>query len=313
MFNLILNEQMKLYRRIGTWVMIGLLLITVIGSALIINNMYAQEGTDDWRAQLTAENESYEKTLQNSSLPKASLDTFARYQQINEYRLANDIPPISMTTVWGFMIDSTIIISFITLFTIIVGAGTVASEFSSGTIKLLLIRPFSRSTILLSKYASTFIFALTLLLILFIFSFIVGSIIFGLTDISSPHLAYVNGEVVEKHMLLHILEMYGLNSVSLLMMVTFAFMISTIFRSNSLAIGLAIFLMFTGGQIVFMLSRYDWVKYILFANTDLTQYIDGVPLVEGMTMTFSITMLVIYFVAFNLLSWTIFQKRDVAA
>jgi ABC-2 type transport system permease protein len=32
-----------------------------------------------------------------------------------------------------------------------------------------------------------------------------------------------------------------------------------------------------------------------------------------MTMSFSIMMLVIYFVVFNALSWIIFRKRDIAA
>jgi ABC-type transport system involved in multi-copper enzyme maturation permease subunit len=35
--------------------------------------------------------------------------------------------------------------------------------------------------------------------------------------------------------------------------------------------------------------------------------------VEGMTLQFSISVLVIYFLVFNLLSWSIFMKRDVAA
>ncbi|MBE3554796.1 MAG: ABC transporter permease, partial [Thermicanus sp.] len=68
-----------------------------------------------------------------------------------------------------------------------------------------------------------------------------------------------------------------------------------------------------GSTIVAALSRYGWVKYILFANTDLRQYFDGTPLVEGMTLSFSITVLLAYFLIFNLLSWILFMKRDVAS
>lgn len=71
--------------------------------------------------------------------------------------------------------------------------------------------------------------------------------------------------------------------------------------------------MFTGPQLVQLLSQYDWAKFILFANTDLRQYTTGTPLVEGMTMTFSIVMLLIYFALFAFLSLYIFKKRDVAA
>ena len=130
----------------------------------------------------------------------------------------------------------------------------------------------------------------------------------------NPYLAYADGKVVEKNMFLHTLSLFGLASVNLLMMVTFAFMISAVFRSSSLAIGLATFLMFAGVQAVAILAALEqgWVKYILFANTNLTPYFDGTPLVEGMATSFPITVLAIYFVLFNVVSWVIFNKRDVA-
>ncbi len=62
-----------------------------------------------------------------------------------------------------------------------------------------------------------------------------------------------------------------------------------------------------------LLLRYNWSKYILFANVNLNQYIDGEPLVKGMTMTFSIIVLIIYFVIFNVISYIGFTKRDIVA
>jgi ABC-2 type transport system permease protein len=59
--------------------------------------------------------------------------------------------------------------------------------------------------------------------------------------------------------------------------------------------------------------KFDWAKYILFANTNLMNYYDGTPTVEGMTMTFSVVMIIIYFLIFQALAFTIFKKRDVAA
>ncbi len=59
------------------------------------------------------------------------------------------------------------------------------------------------------------------------------------------------------------------------MIVTMAFMISTVFRSSSLAIGLSIFIMFAGQIITLLLMRYSWGKYFLFANTDLTPVLRG--------------------------------------
>jgi ABC-2 type transport system permease protein len=310
---LIQNENMKIYRRVGTWVMIGLLVVAAIAGGILSSKFSNNEGTD-WKAEITANTKQLEMDVANPDIPDAFKGIQRKQLAINEYRLEHNIAPIESTTFWGNTLGSADIIMFITLFTVIVAAGAVASEFSWGTIKLLLIRPATRGKILLSKYVSTILFAILLLVILLITSMLTGGILFGFERLDIPHLAYQDGKVVEIAMLSHVLSLYGLNSIMLIMMVTFAFMISTVFRSSSLAIGLAIFLMFMGGQVTFLIAqKFDWAKYILFANTDLTQYIDGVPMVKGMTMSFSITMLAIYFIVFNVLSWFIFRKRDIAA
>ena len=313
---LLQNESMKIYRRIGTWVMIGILLAATLlfGILLKLDSPNDFEGKD-WRKVLDEQNKGYEKQLAEAE-KEGDSNAYQEYLResyaINQYRLDHNITPED--SAWEFVQNASGLTSLITLFTIIVGATSVAGEFSWGTVKLLLIRSVSRSKILLSKYIATFQFALTMLVILFLFSFLVGALLFGLGDLTQPYLAYESGEVVEKSMLLHTLSLFGFRCVNLLMMATFAFMISTVFRSSSLAIGLAIFLMFAGVQMVSILAMMDqtWIKYLLFANTDLTPYFDGTPWVEGMTLSFSLTMLAIYFVLFNVTSWLIFNKRDVS-
>ncbi|MHC0038094.1 ABC transporter permease [Pseudoneobacillus sp. C159] len=311
---LIQNENMKIYRRVGTWVMVGLLLLAIIATA-ILNVTFGSETKSDWKTEVAANSKQLEQNIENPPHFNKTLIEMQKQQlAINEYRLEHDIAPIESRTLWGFTLESAGIIILITLFTVIVAAGSVAAEFSWGTIKLLMIRPASRARILLSKYISTILFALLLLAILLVTSMISGGFAYGFDQLDISHLAYKDGKVVEVSIFMHILSVYGLNSIQLIMMVTFAFMVSSVFRSSSLAIGLAIFLMFMGSQVTFLIAqKFDWAKYILFANTDLTQYIDGVPMVEGMTMTFSIIMLIIYFIGFNLISWVTFHKRDIAA
>ncbi|HYK71624.1 MAG TPA: ABC transporter permease [Pseudoneobacillus sp.] len=314
MISLIQNENMKIFRRVGTWIMIALLMVIVIAGGVIEKvTSDDQQSNVNWKASLQQQNQQMEQSLKEGQIPKIMVKTIKKDIAINQYRIEHDLDPFGHGA-WENVIDDAAIVGVVTLFTIIIAGGSVASEFSWGTIKLLLIRPVNRSKILLSKYISTFIFALITLLILFVLSFIVGAVLFGFDTIGNPHLSYHAGKVVESNMFWHAIQVYGLACVSLLMMVTFAFMISTIFRSSSLSIGIAIFLMFTGTQVTGLLAtKFDWAKYILFANTDLTRYIDGIPLVEGMTMAFSVVMLILYFVVFNSLTWFIFKKRDVAA
>lgn len=311
---MISNEQMKTWRKVSSWVMVGLMLSVLVLGAVIVKWIAAEEQhDDDWRTNVQAQVEASEERWEG--IPESISRVMQQEADVGNYRLEHDIPPIETATLWGFMDVMSQTTMLITLFTLIIASSSVASEFSWGTIKLLLIRPISRSKILLAKYVSTFISAIIFLLILFAGSFVVGSLFFGWDMINVPYLAYTNGEVIERSMVTHIFANYGLDSVNLLMMVTFAFMISTVFRSSALAIGLSVFLMFAGTQFVFILAQFnqDWVKYILFANTDLRQYLDGSPLLEGMTLPFSLAILGIYFIVFNALSWWVFTKRDVSA
>lgn len=189
------------------------------------------------------------------------------------------------------------------VFSVVVTAEIVAGEFTWGTIKLLLIRPATRSKILLSKYIASILYLLLLLAFLYIVSAVVGFLFFGNT-----------GDTAGLSML-SILKSYGFRTLDLFMNLTFAFMISSVFRSSMLAIALSFILTFVSGTVMTVLVqlKYDWAKYILFANSDLEQYTEGHrPMMEGMTLGFSLTMLLIYYVVFIALSWTVFSKRDVA-
>lgn len=313
MFNLIRNENMKLYGRISTWVMVGLLVIILIGMGSILKIFDKTTSNANWKEDLKKQNETLQTTMSQMGNIKASKDAYTQMIKVNEYRIEHDIAPENSKTLWGFVASGANVVSFISLFTIIIGAGMVAGEFSEGTIKLLLIRPSKRWKILLSKYLSTLLSTLFMLAVLFVVSFIVGGIFFGFSGLSNPHLSYNNGTVQEISMISYVFSLYGYNCVNLLMMATLAFMISTVFRNNALAIGIAIFLMFTGSTIVQLLAQYDWVKYILFANTNLQVYSDGTPLVKGMTLGFSIAVLAVYYIIFMAISWLGFTKRDVAA
>jgi len=301
-----------MYRRMSTITML-LLLVGGIGFAGIMQKTYSQPNDGaDWKQALTEETAAMKEQLKEGG-QEAYINSLKESIAINEYRLEHNLEPISETSFWGFIDFTTNFVGIIGIFTIIVAGGILASEFSWGTIKLLLIRPVKRSTILLSKYVSTLLFAFLMLIILFVVSSFLGGILFGFEGASQPYLNVVDGNVVEQSMLTHILQTYGLNSISLVMMVTFAFMVSTIFRNSSLAIGIAVFLSLSGDMIVMMLRQYEWVKYVLFANLNLSQYFSGTPLIEGMTLSFSLTVLAVYYVAFLIISWTVFIKRDVAA
>jgi len=314
--NLIKNEWMKIFKRPGTFVMIGMLIAAISLVGIVIK--YQQNDKEfvqdkNWEQVLQEENNALKQQMAQSRI-KTEQQFFKKEIAINDYRIKHHIPPKEKYTVWSFVKDTSQLIMFAGLFIIIVSAGIVASEFNWGTVKLLLIRPINRTKILLSKYLTVLLFALFILAILFVFSTALGAILFGMPDKAIPYLNYYNGQVTEQNIVVHLLIYYGLSSIDTMMLVTMAFMISSVFRNSSLAIGLSLFLLFTGGQFTTLLSmKFDWAKYILFANTDLMQYFEGTPMVEGMTLSFSVIMLLAYFALFQFLAFYVFKKRDVAA
>lgn len=268
---------------------------------------------EGWRAELLQEKEHRNELLQKPGLEEG--DRIFNLQRIAviDYHLEHDIRSTE-GTLWDGVNNSASLVLLITVFTIIVAGDSLAGEFSSGTIKLLLIRPASRVNILVSKYISLLMFGLLLLLTLFVVSFSVNGILYRFSDMDLP-LIHVTAEglIVEKNMLLQLWKTYLLNGISTILYVTMAFMISSAFRSSNMAIGFSIGTLFAGNMVMGVLQRFDWSKFLLFANTDLTQYLSEQPYREGMTLSFSIGVLAVYFLAFNLVAWLMFTRRDVAA
>ncbi|SFK46357.1 ABC-2 type transport system permease protein [Halobacillus dabanensis] len=311
-FKLIKNEQMKLYNQKATWIMAIILVILIIGAGVIFKVDETFTGGeaptgDNWKEELQQQNE---QLMSPDGPPDVEYPGYMNVEE-NQYRIENDIKPTEYN-VWDFVRENRGLVALVSLFTIIVAAGITANEFRWGTIKLLLIRPISRTKILFAKYISVLIYALTMLFALFVLSFIVGSLLFGMDGFAATYVYSQAEEIKSVNIFSFTVFQYLLSFVELMMMATFAFMIAAVFRNTSLAIGLAIFLMMAGSSIVVFFMDKGWAKYILFANTDLNQFIEGTPFFSGINLGFSIAVLAVYYVLFMLLSWVFFTKRDVA-
>ncbi|MHA6483016.1 ABC transporter permease [Paenibacillus sp. strain BS8-2] len=220
----------------------------------------------------------------------------------------------STTSMWEVAyMESSILFFLVTIFTVVVAAGAVAEEFTTGTIKLLLIRPWSRSKILLSKYIAVLLFAILLAIVLFASTMLVNWLLFGIGNGSQD--AGIVPEGSNDSPFVFMLKYYGLTLITSVVTVTLSFMLSTIFRSSGLAIGMALFLLLVVNNFaqLLMLVDYKWVDYVLFVHMNLTQYLGNYPMSEGMSLGFSLAVLSVYYLLFIALTWYVFKKRDVAA
>jgi len=191
-----------------------------------------------------------------------------------------------------------------TMFAIIAAGSSVAAEFASGTVKLLLIRPYSRSEVLMAKYAAVMLLGLAMTLLVLISAFLTGGLLFGIDGGSTLYHGISFSSFV--------LRAAAFNFIELVVLTTLAFMLSTVTRHNAAAIGLTLFLLLAGPQFAYMVRDYAWAKYTLFANIDLIDYTMGRPFRDGMTIGFSGAVLAVHVAGFILLAWIVFRKRDVA-
>ncbi|SER76585.1 ABC transporter permease [Salisediminibacterium halotolerans] len=309
---LIRNEWMKIYRRKGTKVMAALLIAVVIAVGLL--SKYALPAPDEPFDGETAEEhlQFIEQEQSGNDLPPAVEAELAEQKQLYNYYVEENIDPIPEEHVWSFLLDNPQLVTFMTMFTVIVGAGTVAGEHASGTIKLLLIRPVKRGKILLSKWIATILFALMMLFVLLTATVVSGWVLYGFSVESYRVVELVNGTIRDMPLWQYTAAVYGLAFTELVIFTTFAFMIGTVFRNQSLAIGLSLVLLFTGGQIVHLLNDYEWIKYLLFAHTNTLQQFQGEPLLDGVTPLLSTLVLLSYFFIFAAAAWMVFTRRDVA-
>lgn len=201
----------------------------------------------------------------------------------------------------------------VVLFMLIVASESVASEFTTGTIKLLLIRPWQRWKILSSKFLAVTVFLLILTLIFALINLAVSYILF---PSQIPSMAEL--DMSSYHSQLFLIAVYS--CIRALILATFAFMLSALFRSSALAITLSMLLYFSGtitnGLLHLALKPEDYgiVKYLLFTNLDLTQYFSDPTGSFGVTsLGWSLFILAVYFVFFLFIAWLSFAKRDVRA
>ncbi|CAM4369004.1 DUF2705 family protein [Paenibacillus phoenicis] len=250
---LVQNENMKIYRRVRTWIMFGLLVLLTI----LFGVLFSLDGGSQ---RLSA---------------------------------------------WDALDQLSFLYYLVSIYAAVIAADIVAGEFTWGTIKLLLIRPWTRTKVLLSKLLAVLLFTLAMSAVFFAIALAVSFLIFP----NEPS-QYLGASPLSR-----ILESLLYSYIDLLVIAAFSFMLSTVFRSSGIAIGLSLFILFAGNifTLLFHPSRYAWAKYLLFTNMDLGQYRGGQVGPAGMTLGFSITVLAVYVLLFLAVAWLVFKKRDVAA
>ncbi len=158
--------------------------------------------------------------------------------RVAHYAVMNNVTPEGVNDKTKYNIRSEIISvsGFATVFSIVLAGMIVANEFTSGTVRLLLIRPKKRWKILLSKLTC----ALSLYVLLVLISTAVLSVIeimlHGVGDTFTPDLSYSGGKVVEIPAIVETLYTAALAIIQSLPFIMLAFLLSVLMKKSALAL-----------------------------------------------------------------------------
>ena len=205
---------------------------------------------------------------------------------------------------------------FIVIIIVMIAGTIVSEEFNKGTVKLLLIRPYKRTTILTSKFITCLIMLTIIILSIILMQFVVGGVVFGFDSLQTPAIEYnfnthsIQEMGIASYMLL---QTIGKLPIYVLLM-TLAFALSTLFNNSAVAITLTL-LGYMGSSMINMIGLQlglDWIKYFVTPNWDLIQhFFGGLPMYEGTSLEFSIVINAIYFVIMLIPTYIVFKKRNI--
>lgn len=255
---------------------------------------------------------------QGQQISAEDLQKAEEKMQIGLYRLEHDIKVNTADNgginLWSTLDMSVSAISIISMLIIVIAGSSVANEFSNGTIKFLLINPVKRGKILVSKYITVITFSYIILAVFYVMNILFGVLFHGAGDLFAPYLYVRDGAVKEISSFLSLGKDYLLGSISIVVMATLAFAISSLVRSAALAIGVGMFAMLAGNSITVILKEMlnlDWSRYLIFANLDLNQIMEGNSMYANHTPAFAFIVIAVYMVVFLLTAWDGFTRREV--
>ncbi len=237
--------------------------------------------------------------------------------ETTKYRLSNSIeeaPIGSNNTVFNNFYNEYFIMIIVMI--VLISGSIVSDEFSKGTIKMLLVKPHSRTKILMGKFIATLLMVLFAIASCLMIQFVVGGFFFGFNSLAIPNVIYNYNTGLVKEMSVYAYFSYNTIAVlpQFILIATIGFALSTMTMSTSLSNTLTIIGIFGSDFINSLATSFDLniLKFFLTLNWDFTPYLfGGSSLYKGITLPFSIFVCLFYFVMILFLTIVVFQNRDV--
>ena len=248
--------------------------------------------------------ENYEKIVERIHLEKYAIDNNIKYNiLINSQNESAILPPDARILLMKVFDNFEVLIIFIIIY---LSCTIISEEYYSGTIKNILIKPYKRVKILFSKILTDFLIIILVVLILVIFQYVLGGLLFGFESYSLDAIRYntISQDIETMNLVKYILLLFTTKIFMYVILSSFSLLFGIITNNMALNILISLGAYFWS---TFEILKNNITNYIFIYNWDISKYLftDSTMLWQSIIIS-SISLLI-----FLLLIIIIFNKKDV--
>lgn len=250
-----------------------------------------------------------------------------RRVEIAKYKLDHNINRAIYEDMWFFFTDDSfkIVSTIMIIFIAIVGAMSVASEYSEKTIKSYLILPYKRYKLLAAKYLSVFYYAVLLLGVVVICGITFGILIFGMDGSNDLMFLYGKSGPYTISTLRYSILIVLLRIPDIIFYIALSFFFGILTKSViASTITTITFTTLVSPFIIFASKYYTILNYTPFINMDFRKFLDFGAYMPDIENSFqnvvvrnitspwtALLILMSYTVVLLVVSFRVFIRRDV--
>ncbi len=247
---------------------------------------------------------------------KAEYAEEAKIYYLNKYILDNKVDLENTHTLRNVIInlfsESEL---FILIFVIMIAGSIVSDEFNKGTVKSLLTIPYKRSQILTAKLIVCLLMIPLIAIFMLVSEFIIGGLFFGYSSLAIPLVSYnlSTASYLEVNVIAYYFLLFASKLPMVILLMTLAFALSVLLLNTAFAITVT-FMGYIGSSIINGLAltyHLKWLNYFVTPNWDLSPLLFGGVSEFGISLSQSLIVCFIYLAIMLVISYIIFQKRNI--
>lgn len=321
---LVENEVLKLFKR-RRFRLVLLILVALIGTIVFAQSTGRERfrSKKDWRIDTQERVARMRNWLRQGRMPDSQKNWMQFEISRLQYHLDRDIDPEAVSGplfTRGFANAASYLL--LHLLSIVFATDVVSSEFSQGTIKLLLTRPVSRSRVLASKLAALMLAIALTVLLGGIVAYLFSGVAYGYRGWGAPILTgfrqtagtFDPSAVRAVPLWQDAIAVFGLAWFATAVVGMIGFLTSVLLRSTAASMGTMFAALILGTILPRLAPTWAFQKYLFPTNLPLPDYYSGSPPpIPGMTLPFSVVTLAVWGAAAVVAAFIVFVRRDVLA